>query len=99
MKAACAAFAFNPEFVYRDRAKARQVCLPRHVAVPAAAAGLLHRRAALPAERARFHLYVILDIFSRYVVGSMMRPAKARTSPSSAPASLELYLPYPKRRS
>lgn len=33
MKAACSAFAFNPGFVYRDRAKCRRMLLPRRVAV------------------------------------------------------------------
>lgn len=33
MKAACRAFAFNPGFVYRDRAKGRETLLPRRTSV------------------------------------------------------------------
>ena len=35
-----------------------------------------------PAKWTYFHLYVILDIFSRYVVGWMLAIAKANTWPS-----------------
>ena len=54
MKAACRAFAFNPGFVYRDRARRRGVFTRHPVSVrPRTAAGLLHRRAGASARRAR----------------------------------------------